>query len=83
MGATSPYLASVTTDSGGTTAINGGSVRTTGAQTYNDNVTLGANTTLTASTVSFGGTLDSTTSARDLTFGASTGNVTFTGAVGS
>ncbi len=40
-------LASVTTDGPGTTAINGGSIRTTGAQTYNDNVTLGAATTLT------------------------------------
>jgi hypothetical protein len=38
---------------------------------------------LTATTVSFAGTLDSTTSARDLTFGASTGTATFTGAVGS
>ena len=83
MGATSPYLASLTTDSGGTTAINGGSVRTTGAQTYNDNVTLGADTTLTALTTSFAGTLGSTTSARDLTFGAGSGNVTFTGTVGS
>ncbi|MBI3386843.1 MAG: filamentous hemagglutinin N-terminal domain-containing protein, partial [Deltaproteobacteria bacterium] len=36
-------LSSLTTDSGGTTAINGGLVSTTGAQTYNDAVTLGAN----------------------------------------
>ncbi len=39
-------LTSLTTNVGGTTAINGGSVRTTGNQTYNDNVSLGAPTTL-------------------------------------
>lgn len=37
-------LTSLTTDAGGTTAINGGKVITTGAQTYNDSVTLGADT---------------------------------------
>ncbi len=40
-------LTSLTTDAGGTTAINGGSVRTTGAQSYGDAVTLGSATTLT------------------------------------
>ena len=39
-------LTSLTTNAGGTTAINGGSVRTTGNQTYNDNVSMGAPTTL-------------------------------------
>ena len=39
-------LTSLTTDAAGTTAINGGAVTTTGAQTYNDDVTLGAGTTL-------------------------------------
>jgi filamentous hemagglutinin family protein len=43
-------LASLTTDAAGTTAINGGSVRTTGAQTYNDTVTTSGATTLTATT---------------------------------
>ena len=42
-------LVSLTTDAGGTTAIDGGSVKTTGAQTYGDAVTLGADTTLTSS----------------------------------
>ena len=37
-------VASLTTNAGGTTAINGGTVTTTGNQTYNDPVTLGANT---------------------------------------
>ena len=39
-------LTSITTDAPGSTALNGGGVTTTGAQTYNDAVTLGANTTL-------------------------------------
>ena len=41
-------LTSVTTDAPGSTALNGGIVTTTGAQTYNDAVTLGANTTATS-----------------------------------
>src|SRR5205085_9623970 len=45
----STALASVTTDAAGSTAINGGSVATTGTQTYNDDVTLGAGTTLSSS----------------------------------
>ena len=47
VGATTP-LASLTTDAPGTTQINGGSVKTSGNQTYNDAVTLGTTTTLTA-----------------------------------
>jgi hypothetical protein len=39
-------LAALTTNAGGTTAINGGSVTTTGAQTYGDAVLLGAATVL-------------------------------------
>jgi hypothetical protein len=39
-------LASLTTNAGGSVAINGGSVTTMGAQTYNDAATLGANTAL-------------------------------------
>jgi len=38
-------LTSLTTNAGGTTSIGGSSVRTTGNQTYNDNVSLGAPTT--------------------------------------
>jgi filamentous hemagglutinin family protein len=51
-------LTSITTDAGGTTAINGGSVRSSGAQTYNDAVTLGATSTLTGTNVSFNGSLN-------------------------
>jgi hypothetical protein len=54
-------LSSLVTDAGGTTAINGGSVTSSGAQTYSDAVTLGANTTLTSTgsgNISFAGTVD-------------------------
>ena len=37
-------LASLTTDAGGTTAINGGAVTTTGEQDYLDGFTIGSNT---------------------------------------
>jgi Repeats of unknown function (DUF5649) len=43
-------LASVTTDTGGTVLLNGGSVTTSGAQTYRDAMTLGAHSTLTSTT---------------------------------
>ena len=46
-------LTRLTTDAGGTVVVNGGAVTTSGAQTYNDAMTLGANTTLTST----GGTL--------------------------
>lgn len=42
-------LASLTTNATGTTVLNGGAVTTTGAQTYHDNVTLGATTVLSTS----------------------------------
>ncbi|MFM8415820.1 MAG: beta strand repeat-containing protein, partial [Planctomycetota bacterium] len=51
-------LTSLVTDAGGTTRINGGSVTTTGSQTYNDAATLGANTTLSGSAITFATTLD-------------------------
>src|SRR5205823_10492131 len=41
-------LASLTTDAAGSTDLNGGAVTTTGSQTYNDQVLLGADTTLTS-----------------------------------
>ncbi len=57
----SSALTSLTTDAGGTVAINGGVVNTTGAQSYGEAVTLGANTILTSSAagnITFGGTLN-------------------------
>ena len=52
-------LTSLTTNSGGTTLINGGAIITTGNQTYNDAITLGANTALTSGTgnIFFGNTI--------------------------
>ena len=76
-------IGNLTTDAAGTTAINGGSVTTIGAQTYNDAVTLGANTALTSG-VSGDITFASTVSA-GLAFSLSVftaGTTTFGGAVG-
>ncbi|NCX38184.1 MAG: S-layer family protein, partial [Actinobacteria bacterium] len=74
----STALASITTNSGGTVAINGGAITTTGTQTYNDAVTLGAATTLTTtnSNVTFNGTLNSyDTTARNLTLSLGSGTL--------
>ncbi|MEJ0006125.1 MAG: YDG domain-containing protein [Steroidobacteraceae bacterium] len=57
VGATTP-LASLVTGAGGSTVISGGSIRTSGAQGYNDAVTLGATTSLTGTNVQFAGSLD-------------------------
>ena len=51
-GVVGPTVVSVTTDVGGTTSI-GADLTTTGAQTFNDAVSLTASVTLTASTVTF------------------------------
>ena len=67
-------LASITTDAPGLTQLNNGGIVTTGAQTYNDAVSLGTATVgLTASVVTFGSTLNG---ASDLTI---TGNAVFNG----
>ena len=72
--------ASVVTNVGGTVEINGGAVTTTGVQTYGENATLGADTNLQGTTVTFSGTLNSAEdAARTLTV---TGAAVFTGAVG-
>jgi hypothetical protein len=73
-------LASLTTGAGGTTAINGGTVTTSGAQTYADSVTLGAATTLTStgSSVSMLGTVNG---ANTLAVNAAT-TATLSGGVG-
>jgi filamentous hemagglutinin family protein len=63
---------------GGTTALNGGSVSTTEAQTYAGAVTLGADATLGGSAVGFGSTVDG---GHGLTVNAS-GAAQFGGAVG-
>src|SRR6185369_6381652 len=81
VGSKSP-LTSVTTDAGGTTDLNGGSVKTSGAQTYNDKVVLSADTTLIATAsgnVTFGNTVEGTQSLTVNTAGVTA----FLGAVGS
>ena len=57
VGSSNP-LASLTTNPGGTTAINGGSVTTVGDQNYSDAITLGGNTILTAEDVVFSSTVN-------------------------
>ncbi|OYD80481.1 hypothetical protein CHT98_31140 (plasmid) [Azospirillum brasilense] len=59
--AQSVRAASVATDVAGTLALNGGSVDTTGAQTYGERAVLGTDTRLTASTVVLAGGLDAAT----------------------
>ncbi|MDE1149843.1 MAG: filamentous hemagglutinin N-terminal domain-containing protein [Azospirillaceae bacterium] len=50
--------ANLSTNAGGTVAINGGSIDTTGAQSYGQAAILGADTTLTGTSVTFSGTLN-------------------------
>jgi fibronectin-binding autotransporter adhesin len=79
-------LASLTTNAGGITALNGTSITTTGAQNYNDTVTLGSATTLntTNSLVNFATTVDSNNaSPSDLTVNTGSGNITFNNNVGA
>jgi autotransporter-associated beta strand protein len=58
----SAALTSITTDASGTINLNGGAITTTGAQTYNEQMTLGADTTLTstggASTITLASTVN-------------------------
>src|SRR5439155_790634 len=78
-------LASLTTDAAGSTAINGGSVTTSGDQTYHDPVTLNAaanSTTLTGVNVTFDSTVRSTTDGEEALIVNARGVTTFSGAVG-
>ncbi|MEG5102615.1 two-partner secretion domain-containing protein, partial [Microcoleus sp. AT13-A5] len=70
--------ATVTTNAGGTTQLNS-NVTTTGAQTYNDAVTIANNPVLTGNGITFNFTLDGNS---DITANAGASNLTFTGAVG-
>jgi uncharacterized protein YjbI with pentapeptide repeats len=67
----------------GTTTVNAAAITTTGAQSYNGAATLthdAAFTSTGSGSIAFGGTLDGS---QNLTVTAGTGNVSFTGAVGS
>jgi len=73
--------ASVSTDAAGTLALNGGSVHTTGAQSYGERAVLGADTTLTGSALSLTGGADATTAGgQSLTL---VGDATLVGAFGA
>ncbi len=77
-------LASLTTNAAGSTAINGGSIHTSGAQTYNDAVTLDGNTVLTtASNVIFKSTLNDASAGYDNASLQVAGNAEFDGIVGT
>ena len=80
VGGTTP-LTSLTTNKGGATSINGGSVKTSGVQQYNDAVALGANTSFGGSGVAFGSTLQG--SAETLSIVAGATGVSFGGNVGT
>lgn len=73
-------LASLTTNAGGATAINGGIVTTTGTQTYGEAVSLGVMTNLntTNSAITFNSTVN--TAGNTLTMDAGTGNIAATNA---
>jgi trimeric autotransporter adhesin len=73
--------ASVNTDAAGTLAFNGGSVNTTGAQSYGERAVLGTDTTLTGSSLSLSGGADATSAGgQGLTI---VGNATLAGAFGA
>ena len=58
----------------GKTAINGGAVDTTGTQTYGDDVTLGLDTTISASTATFSGKVTGSTNSLTITGNAVLGD---------
>ena len=74
-------LTSFTSNAGSTTGVNGGLLRTTGAQSYNGALTTGGPTTLqtTNSDITANGTVNA--AAGTLTFAAGAGNVTMSNAV--
>lgn len=78
-------LGAITTDTGGSLALGGGSVTTRDGQTWGENITLGAGTTFTSTAggdIRFNGTVNSDGSARDLVVNTSGGSI-FTQAIGN
>ena len=73
------YAGSVTTNAGGTLALNGGLVDTTGTQSYGERAVLGADTVLKGSTVTLAQGADSVDETQGLTI---TGNAVINGALG-
>ena len=86
VGGVGTAVTSVTTDEPGTTLIIGGGVATTGAQSYGENVSLGANTALTTanSDIHFHGAIDGIIDGvSNLTLDSGSGDVRIDGAVGN
>jgi filamentous hemagglutinin family protein len=75
-------LSNLETDAAGRTAINGGSVRTTGQTSFLDPIVIAGATTFDAASLSFARSLDASVAGADLT-ATTTGTVTFGGAVGA
>jgi filamentous hemagglutinin family protein len=73
-------LTSITTDAAGSVAMNATSVTTSGAQTYNENMLLGADASLSGTQLTFGGTIDG---AYGLTANAGNAALQFLGAIGA
>ena len=76
-------LSSLTTDALGATLVNGGAVRTSGAQTYGDPVIAKLDTTFTGVNVQFNSKLDSGTAGSIAVAVNDSGNTRFGGAVGT
>lgn len=79
-------LKSLTTNVGGTTLVNGGSVTTTGNQNYGDDVTVNSAVTLfktSGGSITFNRTLNVAVDGQDITLDSGTGAILFKGDVGT
>lgn len=77
------HAASLTTDSFGTTLLEEASITTSGTQTYNDIVTLGADTLLSANGITFANTLDTDGTPHSLSVSNLASGITFSKSVGA
>jgi hypothetical protein len=75
-------LASITTDAPGTVEFNGGSIKTTGAQTYNDAAILVSDASLDGNVISFSQTINGITAGRQSLNVLDAGQTTLAGAIG-
>jgi hypothetical protein len=74
-------LDTILTDALGSTHIDGGTVRSSGNQTFQDPVIIGADTVFTGAAVSFSNKLDANGTPHDVTV-TGTGSISFAGVVG-
>jgi hypothetical protein len=75
-------LTSITTDAPGTVVFNAGSVRTNGAQTYNDAAVLVSDTSLDGNAITFASTINGTTAGSQSLSIVDAGQTTLSGAIG-